>query len=337
MDKMGHKDGEVIQHSMVTKSIERAQKKVEENNFGIRKRLLEYDDVMNIQREAIYKKRNNALHGERLAVDINNMIVGLVEQIVLTNKRQNDYATFVEDCFTSLSISPEISEEKFLNSSVDHLIDQLYDEVISFYTYKSGHIKEVLLPVVKDVYQREGNRYKRIAIPFTDGRSQPLPIAAELKEAVDSNGQTIMRDIEKTIMLALIDENWKEHLRAMDELKDSVQAASFEQKDPLVIYKMEAYNLFEELINKINKEVCTYLFHGKLLIQQDVKEAKIQKTDLSRVKTSREEEARRAAAVGVSQGERSKPETVRKTEVKIGRNDPCPCGSGKKYKNCHGQ
>jgi len=337
MDKMGHKEGEVIQHSMVTKSIERAQKKVEENNFGIRKRLLEYDDVMNIQREAIYKKRNNALHGERLSVDINNMIVGLVEQIVLTNKRQNDYTAFVEDCFTSLSISPEISEDKFVNSSVDHLIDQLYDEVVSFYSYKSGHIKEVLLPVIKDVYQREGNKYKRIAIPFTDGRSQPLPIAAELREAVDSNGQTIMRDIEKTITLALIDENWKEHLRSMDELKDSVQAASFEQKDPLVIYKMEAYNLFEELINKVNKEVCTYLFHGKLLIQQDVKEAKVQKTDLSKVKTSREEEARRAAAVGVSQSERSKPETIRKTEIKIGRNDPCPCGSGKKYKNCHGQ
>jgi preprotein translocase subunit SecA len=337
MDKMGHKDGEVIQHSMVTKSIERAQKKVEENNFGVRKRLLEYDDVMNIQREAIYKKRNNALQGERLKVDLNSMFIGLVENIVLTHKGTNQYDEFIRDCFTSLGIDPGIDKDSFKATDVDTLIDNLYDMVMNEYKYKSEHITNVLLPLIKNVYQNEGHRYKRISIPFTDGRTQPLPIAADLKEAVESNGATIMTDIEKTITLALIDDNWKEHLRNMDELKDSVQAASFEQKDPLVIYKMEAYNLFEELVNKINRDVCGYLLLGDLVLQQEVREAKVQKTDLSKVRTSREEDAMRQAAEGVSRKPVEKPETFIRQEAKIGRNDLCPCGSGKKFKQCHGK
>lgn len=337
MDRMGYKDGEVIQHSMVTKSIERAQKKVEENNFGIRKRLLEYDDVMNIQREAIYKKRNHALQGERLKVDLHNMFVGLIENIVLSHKQNNDHEEFLRDCFTSLSIDPNVDKETFKTASADDLIDKLYAMVMEEYQYKSQHIKNVLFPIIKKVYENEGHRYKRIAIPFTDGRSQPLPIAADLKEAVDSNGASIMTDIEKTITLALIDDNWKEHLRNMDELKDSVQAASFEQKDPLVIYKMEAYNLFEELVNKINRDVCSYLLLGDLVMQQEVREAKVQKTDLSKVRTSREEQAMRAAAEGVSQKQAEKPETFIRAEAKVGRNDLCPCGSGKKFKHCHGK
>lgn len=337
MDKMGHKDGEVIQHSMVTKSIERAQKKVEENNFGVRKRLLEYDDVMNIQREAIYKKRNNALQGERLKVDLNSMFIGLVENIVLTHKGTNQYDDFIRDCFTSLGIDPGIDKDSFKSTDVDTLIDNLYDMVMNEYKYKSDHVTNVLLPLIKNVYQNEGHRYKRISIPFTDGRTQPLPIAADLKEAVESNGASIMTDIEKTITLALIDDNWKEHLRNMDELKDSVQAASFEQKDPLVIYKMEAYNLFEELVNKINRDVCGYLLLGDLVMQQEVREAKVQKTDLSKVRTSREEDAMRQAAEGVSRKPVEKPETFIRQEAKIGRNDLCPCGSGKKFKQCHGK
>ncbi|MBK9254318.1 MAG: preprotein translocase subunit SecA [Saprospiraceae bacterium] len=336
MDKMGHKEGEVIQHSMVSKSIERAQKKVEENNFGIRKRLLEYDDVMNIQREAIYKKRNHALHGDRLTVDLHNMIIGLVENIVDTNKHSQNYEGFRTDCLTSLSIDPNITEEKFKSTSIDNLIDDLLTEVNNYYKYKTEQINSLLMPVIKRVYESEGHRYKRIAIPFTDGRTNPLPIAAELKDAVESKGASLMRDIEKTIVLALIDDNWKEHLRSMDELKDSVQAASFEQKDPLVIYKMEAYKLFEELIHKINRDVCAYLFHGQLLIQQEVQEAKIQKTDMSKVRTSREEEAMRKAAESAGQ-KAEKVETFKRTEEKVGRNDLCPCGSGKKYKHCHGR
>lgn len=336
MDKMGHKDGEVIQHSMVTKSIERAQKKVEENNFGIRKRLLEYDDVMNIQREAIYKKRNHALHGDRLAVDIHNMIVGMTEQIADRGKAGGGFESFREDCIASLGIDPEITAEQFKSLSLDNLIDKLLDQVSRFYRLKSEQINNVLFPVVKQVYQNESHRYKKIAIPFTDGRTHPLPIAADLKEAVDSSGASLWRDIEKTIVLALIDDNWKEHLRSMDELKDSVQAASFEQKDPLVIYKMEAYKLFEELIHKINRDVCSYLFHGKLIIQQEVQEARVQKTDLSKVRTSRTEEDMRRAAEGVSQ-RTEKVETFKRVEEKVGRNDMCPCGSGKKYKHCHGR
>ena len=338
MDKMGHKEGEVIQHSMVTKSIERAQKKVEENNFGIRKRLLEYDDVMNIQREAIYKKRNHALQGERLKVDLNNMFVGLVENIVLTHKNNNDHEEFLRDCFTSLGIDPGMDKETFKATSADDLIDKLYTMVVEEYRVKSEHIKNVLHPIIKKVFENEGHRYKRIAIPFTDGRSKPLDIAADLKEAVQSNGASIMTDIEKTITLALIDDNWKEHLRNMDELKDSVQAASFEQKDPLVIYKMEAYNLFEELVNKINRDVCGYLLLGDLVMQQqEVREARVQKTDLSKVRTSRVEDPARAAAEGVSRKPAEKPETFIRQEAKIGRNDLCPCGSGKKYKHCHGK
>ncbi len=336
MDKMGHKDGEVIQHSMVTKSIERAQKKVEENNFGIRKRLLEYDDVMNIQREAIYKKRNNALSGDRLAVDIHNMLVGSVEHIVDTNKRANDYEGFKFDYLTSLSMNPNIDQETFKAMSVDEMIDKTLEEVSDNYSHKSEQIKSILLPTIKQIYEHQSHLYKRIAIPFTDGRTNPLPIAADLKTAVDSNGGSIMRDIEKTITLAIIDDHWKEHLRSMDELKDAVQAASFEQKDPLVKYKIEAYNLFEELVNKINKDVSAYLLNGKLLIQQEVREAKVQKTDLSKVRTSREEEAMRQAAEGVSK-KTEKVETFRRTEEKVGRNDLCPCGSGKKFKHCHGR
>ena len=336
MDKMGHKEGEVIQHSMVTKSIERAQKKVEENNFGIRKRLLEYDDVMNIQREAIYKKRNHALHGDRLAVDIHNMIIGLTEQIAERGKSAGSFEAFREDCIASLGIDPDINEGQFKSLSLDNLIDKLIDEVTAHYKHKTEQITNILFPVVKQVFQNESHRYKKIAIPFTDGRSHPLPIAADLKEAVDSNGASLWKDIEKTIVLALIDDNWKEHLRSMDELKDSVQAASFEQKDPLVIYKMEAYKLFEELIHKINRDVCSYLFHGKLLIQQEMQEARVQKTDLSKVRTSRAEDDMRKAAEGVSQ-RAEKVETYKRTEEKVGRNDLCPCGSGKKYKHCHGK
>lgn len=337
MDKMGHKDGEVIQHSMVTKSIERAQKKVEENNFGVRKRLLEYDDVMNIQREAIYKKRDAALHGERLAVDIHNMFVGSVENVVSTHKRAKDFEGFRFDCLSLLSIDPTLTEDEFLNNSEDSIIDRILDQTLEHYQLKCKNITEVLMPIIDRVYQNEGHRYKRIAVPFTDGRTNPLPIAADLKKALESKGSSVMKDIEKTITLAIIDDHWKEHLRSMDELKDSVQAASFEQKDPLVKYKIEAYGLFEELIHKINRDVSAYLFNGKLILQQEVQEAKVQKTDLSNVRTSRsnEEEAMRQAADGVSRRV-EKTETIRRQDMKVGRNDPCPCGSGKKYKQCHG-
>ncbi|MEZ4954814.1 MAG: preprotein translocase subunit SecA [Saprospiraceae bacterium] len=347
MDRMGHQEGDVIQHSMVTKSIERAQKKVEENNFGIRKRLLEYDDVMNIQREAIYKKRYNALSGERLQVDLDNMFHSMTDSIVSHHKMNDDYEGFRSDSLSVLGIDPKISIDDFKKYSVDELSDRYQQQFDEFYRKKEEGIIHLLLPTIKRIYENEGQRYKRIAIPFTDGRSRMLPISADLEESVKSNGKTIMRDIEKAVTLAIIDSKWKEHLRSMDETKESVQSASFEQKDPLVKYKMEAYKLFEDLIYETNEETSSYLAKGMLAMpeNQQVQQAREQKkVDLSKMRMSRpgasaptdaEAVRARAAAEGVSQPAR--PETVRNTEKKVGRNDPCPCGSGKKYKQCHGK
>ena len=344
MDRMGHQEGDVIQHSMVTKSIERAQKKVEENNFGIRKRLLEYDDVMNIQREAIYKKRYNALSGERLQVDLDMMFRNITESLVSMHKNGGDFISFRRDSMSELGIDPKITEADFNALDETELVRRYQEQFFEFYHRKEQQLIDLLLPTIKSVYEREGQRYRRIAIPFTDGRSKMLPIAAELETAVKTNGKSIMRDIEKAVTLAIIDERWKEHLRNMDELKDQVQSASFEQKDPLVIYKMEAYRLFEDLIYRINEEVTSYLTKGMLAMPENrqVQEARERpKMDLSKLRTSRSEvpqspEAARAkaAAEGVSHRQ---PVTVKHNEPKVGRNDPCPCGSGKKYKHCHGR
>ncbi|MEM9917797.1 MAG: preprotein translocase subunit SecA [Bacteroidota bacterium] len=341
MDKMGLQEGEVIQHSMVTKSIERAQKKVEENNFGIRKRLLEYDDVMNIQREAIYKKRDNALSGERLSVDLHNMFMSLIENLVVAYRSRSDYASFRQESLRLLGLDPKIDGGAFQDGKEEELIQEFQQQFLEFYEMKSDRLGEVLLPVIKGVYENEGHRYKRIAIPFTDGQSNPLPISADLKEAVDSKGSSVMKDIEKAVALSVIDDSWKEHLRSMDELKESSQAASFEQKDPLVVYKMEAYELFENLIYNVNEKVTGHLSKGTVYFSDgsSVTEYREQKTDLSRTQTNRREEqqaAARAAAEGVSR-KRSKPQTFKRSDPKVGRNAPCPCGSGKKYKHCHGK
>lgn len=340
MDKLGHKEGDVIQHPMISKSIERAQKKVEENNFGIRKRLLEYDDVMNIQRDAIYKKRNNALEGERLAVDLFNMFDGLVETTVFESKALGDFDEFKNRCIGDLSIDPDVSEDQFKSSDAQTLAVHIKKLAFEAYKTKKEQIIDILYPTIKRVYENEGHRYKRILIPYVDpGRSSALTISADLQKAVESKGKSITSDIEQAVVLALIDENWKEHLRAMDDLKDSVQSASFEQKDPLVIYKMEAYKLFEELIHKINKDVVTYLMRGKILIEQEgtMREAREQKTDLSKIKAGRSAlEAQRRAAAQAGSKEPQKVETFVRKEQKVGRNEPCPCGSGKKFKHCHG-
>lgn len=340
MDRMGLKEGEVIQNRMMTRSIENAQKKVEENNFGIRKRLLEYDDVMNIQREAIYKKRENALTGDRLVVDLRNMVEGFVDSMVYEHKTAGDYKTFREASLREISYDPEMGEEFFKSNSIDEVTLRFREDVWKFYEEKENYIIRVMLPIIRQVYENEGNRYKRITLPYSDGSSRVLNLTADLKQAVETEGYSIMRDLEKTVTLALIDDNWKEHLRYMDELKESVQAASFEQKDPLVIYKIEAYNLFEELIYKINREVSGWLLGGKIMIQEprDIREGHRQKTDLSNLKTSRsegEQAARRAAERAGSAPQAV--ETFVRTEKKVGRNDPCPCGSGKKYKHCHGK
>ena len=339
MDKMGHQEGEVIQHSMVTKSIGNAQKKVEENNFGIRKRLLEYDDVMNIQREAIYKKRRHALEGERLSVDLNNMFDGLTSAIISDYKSLDDYNAFIKECYATLSMDVDIDEQTFKSMAEPRLLELFQDKVYSGYKAKSEQINRLLLPGFKQTKDNHGDRYTRISVPYFDKSRTPLNIAADLDKGIATEGDSIMKDIEKAVTLALIDENWKEHLRSMDELKDSVQSASFEQKDPLVIYKMEAYNLFEQFIYKVNHDVIGYLMNGKLYFQNqsgELTEAKEQKTDFTKTKTSKTEEAMKKAAANANQ-QRQKVETVKRTQPKVGRNEACPCGSGKKYKHCHGK
>jgi preprotein translocase subunit SecA len=339
MDKMGHKDGEVIQHSMISKSIERAQKKVEENNFGIRKRLLEYDDVMNIQRSAIYKKRNNALEGDRLAVDVFNMFESLGESIVVQYKGSNDYQGFINECLTTLSFDPEISETQFKETAVTPLVHLFQEKVENAYDAKKKALTEMLYPIFQNVQQIHKGQYKRMHIPLEDGTGHPLYVTADLEKGLENEGASIMQEIEQAVVLALIDDNWKEHLRNMDDLKDASQAASFEQKDPLVIYKMQAYKYFEELIHSINMEVVSYLMRSKLVISgENVEEAKAPQAKPTNVTTNKEEDARKQAAQNAGQQSDNRIETIVKSaEERIGRNEPCPCGSGKKYKHCHGK
>ncbi|MEY4204731.1 MAG: preprotein translocase subunit SecA [Bacteroidota bacterium] len=350
MDKLGHKDGDVIQHSMVTNSIERAQKKVEENNFGIRKRLLEYDDVMNIQREAIYRKRRNALFGERLAVDINNAFIAIASELVQVHRQSGDFDSFRLDSIRLIGVDPEIDANWFKSAPEKTVLATFQQQVFDLYEHKSKQVGERLLPIIKDVHANEGHRYKRIVVPYTDG-SLGLNVSADMEDAIKSDGKTIMRDVEKVATLALIDDAWKEHLRNVDDLKESVQGASFEQKDPLVIYKVEAYNLFEGLIGHINVSVTSFLLKGSLTLpdqdaaqraqQQQAAAEAFRKAQANRLRTNNQQqrtetqEAAQRAAMSASNGPAQRAQPVVKEKV-VGRNEPCPCGSGKKFKHCHG-
>src|SRR5690606_2451709 len=247
MVKMGVEDGEVMQHSMLTKSIERAQRKVEENNFGIRKRLLEYDDVMNSQRTVIYKKRKNALFGERLDVDLNNTIYDVVEDVVLEAKESNSFDDFQIEMIRVFAVNPELSEDEFTNGSTAALTDRVFEQIITQYHNKSQAIAAQTLPVLTNVLAERGGMIENIVVPFTDG-IRGIQVATNLVKAVETEGREVFRSFEKGVVLALIDEAWKEHLREMDDLKQSVQNAVYEQKDPVIIYKMEAYNLFKAML-----------------------------------------------------------------------------------------
>jgi len=338
MVRMGIEDGEVIQHSMITNSIERAQKKVEENNFGIRKRLLEYDDVMNSQRTVIYTKRKNALFGERLDVDIENMILDVVDDIVTEYKEDNNYEGLKLELLRIFALDSQISENEFAAKSIDHLADHIFAEASTFYKHKSEALALQSYPVIKDVYDTRGQSIEQIIVPFTDGING-IQVAAPLKKAVETKGKEVVKSFEKTITLSLIDETWKEHLREMDELKQSVQNAVYEQKDPLVIYKMEAFNLFKNMLAVVNKDVVSFLFKGGIPTQGDapVRESKSEpKMDMSKLKISKPELAQESNGVPVEDTREIQKIQPIKAEVKIGRNDLCPCGSGKKYKSCHG-
>ncbi len=335
MDRLGIKEGEVIQHSMITKSIERAQKKVEENNFGIRKRLLEYDDVMNVQREVIYRRRRNALFGEKLQVDIAETFKNVCNAIVFDNYGEDNYEAYSLDVIKYLGIQNPVTNEEYVQLSEENQAEILYKHTIEHYHQKCQQMIQLALPIITDVYKTSGQVYQNIIVPISDGL-KTYQVITHLKKAVESEGKEIIRAFEKTAILATIDEAWKEHLREMDELKQSVQNAVYEQKDPLLIYKFEATELFKTMQDLANREIVALLTKGFIPMQDpnEVKEAKApQKTDLSKLKTGREDVASHGSNINP---EERKAEPVR-VEKKIGRNDPCPCGSGKKYKHCHGK
>lgn len=340
MVKMGVEDGEVMQHGMLTKSIERAQRKVEENNFGTRKHLLEYDDVMNSQRTVIYTKRKNALFGERLDVDLNNTIYDVVEDVVLEAKEDNSYDEFQIEVIRVFAINPEITQEEFASESATTLVDKLFDQVINYYHRKAVNIAEQTLPVLTNVLAERGGMIENIIVPFTDG-IRGIQVATNLQKAVESKGKDVFKSFEKGIVLALIDEAWKEHLREMDDLKQSVQNARYEQKDPIIIYKMEAYNLFKTMLAGMNKDIVSFLFKGEIPgQQQEPQNIQAARPEAPKVKV-KETKEELSSPTGVSEEDLNTQEAqvtqpIRKDQA-IGRNDECPCGSGLKYKNCHGK
>ncbi len=335
MDRMGLKEGEVIQHNMITKSIERAQKKVEENHFGTRKRLLEYDDVMNSQREVIYKKRYHALFGERIGVDIANMMYDVCESIVQEYHPAADFDGFSLELMRVLSIEPKISVEEFKKWNESKIVATINEQLLETHKRRTELIASQAYPVIKDVYMTQSHIYENIVVPITDGIRR-YSIVTNLEKAYKSKGEELVRDYEKMSILATIDEGWKDHLHEMDELKQSVQNASYEQKDPLLIYKFESFELFKAMLEKINKQVVSILMKGHIPIRDasEVKEAEDpQKSDFSKYKTGRSD---LNEGSGTENKAKQKVQPVR-VEKKVGRNDPCPCGSGKKYKNCHGK
>ncbi len=333
MDRMGLQEGEVIQHPMITKQIEKAQKKVEENHFGVRKHLLEYDDVMNSQREVIYKKRRHALFGERLSIDINNMMYDFGEKLIDEYQDAKDFEGFKMELLSSMGIEPPFDEEEFSKTKTNELAEKLFDTALEHYREKARIIGEKTLPVIKNVYENQ-NHFENIAIPITDGK-RGMNVIVNLKKAVENGAREVNLCIEKSISLGLIDNAWKEHLRELDDLKESVQNASYEQKDPLVIYKLESFNLFKAMLEKINEDVISFLMRADIPTQDPntVREHRAQGIDKSKIREQRQDLLAQSHS-DTQQRQITQPIRV---EKKVGRNDPCPCGSGKKYKNCHGR
>ncbi|MDP6922313.1 MAG: preprotein translocase subunit SecA, partial [Lutibacter sp.] len=321
MDRMGLKEGEVIQHSMITKSIERAQQKVEENNFGVRKRLLEYDDVMNSQREVVYKRRRHALDGDRLQVDILNMVYDTCDALVREHKPHDDYANFEFELIRLSSTSAPFDEESFKSLSEQELVEQLYGVLYKYYREKLERSAQAAYPVIKDVYEQQGDRYERIVVPFTDGTKE-LKVVTNLKEAYESGGKELVADFEKNITLAIIDETWKNHLRKMDELKQSVQNATYEQKDPLLIYKFESFELFNSMLDSVNREVLSFLFKGELPSRDASQVSQAGKQQREKMQLSKEDYHSPTQGGQTNRTQEAQVvETIVRTERKIGRNE----------------
>ncbi len=360
LDTFGLKEGEVIEHKMVNNAIEKAQKRVEENNFGIRKRLLEYDDVMNKQRSYIYARRHHALIGERVGIDIANMLYDCIENLVKSYDGPNDYADLQLELYRALTLEMPVTEEEYRSLDTEDRIERLHDAAIKALDRRSERIREVAWPVIARIV--EANEYTgKIIVPVTDGK-RLFNLRIDLQQAYDSQCRNIVKEWHKAILLVTIDELWKEHLRELDQLRQSVQNASYEQKDPLVIYKVESFHLFEGMLNQLNLKTLSALMRGQIPVRQEAPAPTADETQETQqeprkapevkqaapeaprhnynYRTSRPglpgEEAQRSAAAA-HQGAPQAPVTMRHTGPRIGRNDPCPCGSGKKYKNCCGR
>lgn len=339
MDKFGHQEGDAIQHSMITNTIERSQKKVEQNNFGIRKRLLEYDDVMNKQRTVIYTRRRNALSGTRLSLDINNAFYDYSEELVLKFKDTQDFEGFKFESLRQLAFDPEITEEQFNHTKTDALMQLFFEKLSKEFHRKNKQISERALPIFNKLNLERAGDIKNVIVPFSDGVKK-ITVPVNMAKALESGGLEISRSFERATVLSLIDDKWKEHLRELDDLKQSANNASYEQKDPLLIYKIESFNLFQTMIQELNNEMVTLLFKGNIPVENkdDMREAKeIKRRDNSKMRTSRAGEVLVTGNQENEPKERKTSQTPIKVEQKVGRNDDCPCGSGKKYKKCHGQ
>ena len=344
MDRMGFQEGEMIEHNMISNSIERAQKKVEENNFGIRKRLIEYDDVMNQQRNLIYGKRRHALMGERIGVDITNMIYDTAESIIAQAHNNQDYEGLSFDVMQVFAMEVPFDEDHFRGTKADKLSDELAVAAIESFKRRMDKLMTVANPVIQNVFKEKGAMYENILIPITDGK-KVYNISVNLKRASETECKEVVKEFEKRMILYVIDDEWKEHLRQLDDLKQSVQNASYEQKDPLLIYKLESFNIFQQMLDSFNRRAIAILLRGQIPVQspQGVQQAGAQqRSDYSRYRTQKDAVQRaaqasgQAAAAGRDTREQQRPEPIR-VDKKPRPNDPCPCGSGKKYKQCHGR
>ena len=339
MDKLGFKEGEMLESPMISKQVERAQKKVEENNFGIRKRLLEYDDVMNKQRTVVYGKRRHALMGERIGMDISNTIWDRVVNIIETN----DYEGCKEQFIKIFAMECPFTSEEFINKNHEELCEEVFQVAMGNFKRKMEHIQEVAMPVIKQVYENQGQLYERIVVPLTDGRKM-YNIACNLKEAYDTECKSVVKEFQKQMLLHIIDEAWKENLRELDELKHSVQNASYEQKDPLLIFKLESVKLFDNMVNTMNNRSVSILMRAQIPEMQQVQEAapeqhtqRQQYTESKQNLTQEQMTDPNQAAAAAQDTRARQPQTPIIKDKLPGRNDPCPCGSGKKFKNCHGR
>jgi len=346
MDKLGFKEGEVLEHDMLSKSVERAQKKVEENNFGIRKRLLEYDDVMNSQRNVIYSRRRNALMGERIGMDVMNTLYDTTTNLVEQHSDGGAYKDFGLELFRTLAIENPFGEDQFYDTKASKLTEELFEDVLKQFKRRMERMAQVAQPVIKQVYENQGSTYENIMIPITDGRRM-YNISCNLKEAYDTQSKTIFTSFQKSITLHTLDEAWKEHLREMDDLRHSVQSASYENKDPLLIYKLESFNLFKIMVEDMNKKTVSILMRGQIPVQGEQNQqsgiqlrhaAPVRRQDMSRYRTEKSEagEGNDPLLPKPPTGPQQQRTEPIRVEKRAGRNDPCPCGSGKKYKNCHG-